>query len=149
MTQTPTPGTKEAGDLVRAQLAEMLLEALPLAESAKVLGELIAATKSPEASAYSAAARLAALRYANELNGVVTAAEEKAGQAVVELPEIIVAPPPGMDGSSAEGIAPERTRQPGGVRPGPYDATYPGKLPPEPEPETPGPMKGAVTVKDL
>lgn len=135
------PGTKEAGDTGREALAAKLLEVLPYDVRAQIVAEI--AEGKAEENAFGSAQRLAAVRYANEVNGIVTAAAEKSAEASRELPQIVIQPPPQAEVSTDAQARLLATLAHGG---GPYDAPYPGRLAELPKPAV-QPMRGLVRVQ--
>lgn len=152
-----TPGSKEFGDAAREQLAAALLKELPLKERATLLVELVRngqatsgkedkqadpASMSPFA-AYGAAigARLTALKYINELSGVVTVAQEKEAESTVSLPQIIIEGEPPPRPGSAEALRLLAT-----AKGSQYDEAFPSSPPAPPEP--PKPFQSVVTVRE-
>lgn len=69
-------GSRDAGEEVLRQAAELLLVELPIEQRVKLLAEI--ARDVPE-TASANTNRLAALKYANELNGIVTVADDRRG----------------------------------------------------------------------
>ena len=142
-TLTESPGTKEFGLEVRQQVAGYLAKELPPRQRAKILAGLVKGQADGDAAyASQIASRLAALRYVDELTGVVTVAQEKGAQAVLELPQILIAadaPPPSP--GSAEALRLLAT-----AKGSQYDEAFPAS--PEPPPEPPKPFKSAVTVTE-
>lgn len=137
-----TPGSKEFGDAAREQLAAALLKELPLKQRAALVVELTKGVATPDA-AYGAAigARLNALRYINELSGVVTVAQEKEAEVEGSLPQIIFHGPPPPRPSSVEALKLLAT-----AKGSQYDEAFPSS-PPEP-PEPPKPFQSVVTVRE-
>lgn len=81
-------GSKDAGLEALEELAAKLLEIFPLDERANAI-KAIATNTSKES--FGDGTRLAAIKYANEINGIVTVTEDKTAQkAETQLPVIIV-----------------------------------------------------------
>lgn len=88
---------------------------------------------------------LAALKYMNELCGVVTVAQEKAADAgLFELPQILIAPdaPPPKAGSV------EALKLLSAAKGSQYDEAFPSSPPPAPQPPKPYKSEVSVTVSE-
>lgn len=142
-----TPGSKEAGELVRSELAARLLADLPIKERSRIMADLGRGLKDEQEEGevgrvYSAqvSAQLAAMQYINAICGVVTAAQEKGAEIAAELPQILIAPdaPPPKAGSV------EALKLLSAAKGSQYDEAFPSSPPPAPEP--PKPMVGEVKV---
>ncbi len=95
-----------------------------------------------EGASPAAATRLAALRYIDELCGVVTVAQEKPGDTPQEFLQIFVDGPPPPRPGSAEALRLLAT-----AKGSPYDETFPSTPESESEPAPPRPFKSAFRVE--
>jgi hypothetical protein len=81
-------GSREAGQQALDDLAQRLLEIFPMPERAAIIKEI--AYLHPDQS-FGAGTRLAAVKYANDINGIVTVVDDKlAGRGDSSLPVIII-----------------------------------------------------------
>lgn len=109
-------------------------------ERSKLMVELTKGV-STENAAYGAAigARLQALKYINEITGVVT--QEKGAEESVPMPQIVVFGEPEARPTSVDALKLLAT-----AKGSQYDETFPSS-PPDP-PKPPQPFKSAVTVQE-
>jgi hypothetical protein len=85
---TGKAGGRSAGEDCLRKTAELLLTVFPLQERVDAIKEI---AQIAPADANGASARLAAVRYAMELNGIVTVADDKRAQNAAEaLPTIVI-----------------------------------------------------------
>ena len=135
----PTPGGKEAGERGLAELAAYLEKELPYKKRASLLVQLTSQAEGVEKGVPQSC--LAALKYVNDLCGLVTRAEEKGAEDPVPLPQIVVFGEPEARPTSVDALKLLAT-----AKGSQYDETFPSS-PPDP-PKPPQPFKSAVTVQE-
>lgn len=135
----PTPGGKEAGEKGLAELAAYLEADLPYRTRAKLLVQLTSQSEGVEKGVPQSC--LAALKYINDLCGLVTLAQQKEAESEESLPQIIFHGPPPPRPSSVEALKLLAT-----AKGSQYDEAFPSS-PPDP-PEPPKPFQSVVTVRE-